>query len=190
MVATQHGAEFFMQAAMGAEKPQPDSDAGNSQALGNFLRGILQDVAQETNLPEVGRQLGDGTREERAHFAPRIAFLGIFTAGGKLFGKVLAGFRIAGLERNMFGIAPLAKQVDGSVGGDARNPGVQVVLEFILIAGELIEARESLHQRFLPGVFGVGRIPRQPQRAAIQTRRIGHDQVRKCLAVAKPRLRQ
>lgn len=64
MVATQHGAELVMQAAMSAEKPQAHRDARNSQAFGDFLGGVLQDIAQEANLTEIRRELRDGTRQE------------------------------------------------------------------------------------------------------------------------------
>jgi hypothetical protein len=167
MVATQHGTEHLVQATMGAEKPQPHGDARNSQPLRNFLRGILQYIAQETNLPEVSRESSDGPRKESTHLAARVVLLGSCPTGGKMFGKVFARFGIAVLERDMPGVVPLAKQVDRSVGGDARDPSVQVVLKFMLLAGELIDARKGFYQGFLLGVFSVSRISRETQCTAI-----------------------
>lgn len=188
MVATQHGTEFFMQTAMGAEKSQPHGHARYSQAFGNFVSGILQNIAQETNLTEIGRELRDGAREERAHFAACVALLWSRSTRGKVFGNVLALFAIAILKGDVFEIAPLAKQVDRSVRGDASDPSVQVVLEFILFAGKLINAREGLHQGILPSVFGVCGIPRQSQGTTIKTWRVGEDQGSERLAVTETRL--
>ncbi len=188
MVATQDGTEFVMQAAMSTEKPQPHGNARNSQAFGHFLSGVLQDIAQETSLPEIGRELRDSTREKGAHLAARVVLLWSLPMGSKMLGKVFARFGITGLKGDVFGVAPLAKQVDGSVSGDARDPSVQVVLKFILIAGKLIDAREGLHERFLLCVFGVSGIPRQPQGATIKTWRVGEDQSSECLAITKTRL--
>jgi len=162
-----------MRTAMSAEEAQPHGHTRNSQAFGNFLGGVLQDIAEETCLPEIRRELRDGACEERAHFATRVIFLRSIPMGGKMLGKVFARFRIAVLKGDVSGVAPLAKQVDGSIRGDARDPSVEVVLEFILTAGKLIDAREGLHQRILLRVFGVSRIPGQPQCAAIKTWRVG-----------------
>ncbi len=167
MVATQDGTEFVMQAAMSTEKPQPHGNARNSQAFGHFLSGVLQDIAQETSLPEIGRELRDSTREKGAHLAARVVLLWSLPMGSKMLGKVFARFGITGLKGDVFGVAPLAKQVDGSVSGDAR---------------------EGLHERFLLCVFGVSGIPRQPQGATIKTWRVGEDQSSECLAITKTRL--
>lgn len=110
--------------------------------------------------------------------------------GGKMLCRVFACFRIAALKGNVLGVAPLAKQVYGSVRGDARNPSVQIVLKFILITAKLVDAPEGLHQGFLLRVFRISRISRQPQCATIKMRRIGEDQGCECLAIAETRLGQ
>jgi hypothetical protein len=187
LVPPQDDAQFFMQPPMCAEKPQAYRYAGYAQPFGNFLRGVLQNIAQQADLPEVRRKLGDRAGQERAHLAPSVTFFGILLAGGELFSEIVPGLAAVFLQGNEFGIAALAKQVDRCIRGDSRDPSVQAALRFVRIAGELIEPGEGLQQGLLLCVLRVGGIPRQPQCAAVKSRRIRKDELSERSSVAPAR---
>ena len=187
LIAAKYNAQLFLQPAMRAEKPQPYRYTGYTQPLSNFLCGVLQNIAQQADLPEIRRKLGDRTGQERSHLAPSVAFFGILLAGRDLFGEVVLGVAAVFLQRNESGTAPLAKQVDRCIRRDPRDPGVQVVLPFVRIAGELIQPRKSLQQSLLLCVLRVGGIPRQTQRAAVKSRSIRKDELGERGSVAPAR---
>ncbi len=62
---------------MGAEKPQTHGHRGNPQPPGNFVRGVLQHIAQQAYLPKVWWKLPYRFRHERAHFAAGETFFRI-----------------------------------------------------------------------------------------------------------------
>jgi hypothetical protein len=187
LVPPQYDAQFFMQPAMCAEKPQPHCYRGNSQPPGNLLRRVLQNVAQQADLPQIGSKLRDGAGQQRAHLAPRVTFLGIFLTRGDPLGNVFAGLMAVILKGDELGVAPLAKQVDRCICRDPRHPGVQVVLRFVRIAGELIEPREGLQHGLLTRVFRIRWISRQPQRAPVKPRRIRQHKLCERSSVAQAR---
>src|SRR5580692_3122064 len=45
--------QFFSEAAVGAEEAQADGHGGDSEAIGDFLGGILQDVAEQADLAQI-----------------------------------------------------------------------------------------------------------------------------------------
>ena len=187
LIAAKDDAHFFVQPAMRAEKPQPHRHRRDSQPVGNFLRRVLQNVAQQADLPQIGRKLRDRAGQQRAHLAPRESFFGIFSTSGELFGEIVPGLAAVFFQGNEHGIATLAKQVDCRIRGNARHPGVQVVLLIVGIAGELIEPREGLQHGLLARVFRVGRILRQPQCAPVKSRRIRLHKLGERRAVAPAR---
>jgi len=143
-VPAENGAQIFIQTAVCAKETQAHSHARNAKAFGDFLRAVLQDVAQEANLAEFGGKLSDGAREKRAHFAARVTFLRVRTAGRQVPGDVLRRIRITVFKRDVSGIVSLPKQINGRVRGDAGDPSVQIAMVFVFLAGKLIETRESL----------------------------------------------
>src|SRR6266849_7518958 len=63
-------ARFLSQSPVRAEQPQPYRQGRNSHALRDFLRRILQNIAQQTDLPQIRSKLLDGIRQMLAHLAP------------------------------------------------------------------------------------------------------------------------
>ncbi len=102
---------------MRAEKPQAHRHRGNSEPVGNFLGGVLQDVAQQADLPQIGSKLHDRAGQQGAHLAPRESLFGIFFTSGELFGEIVPGLAAVFFQGNEFGVVPLAKQIDCGVRG-------------------------------------------------------------------------
>src|SRR5260221_283182 len=104
LVPPQNDAQDFMQLPMRAEKPQPHRHRGNSEPVGNFLGGVLQNVAQQADLPQIGSKLRDRASQQRAHLAPRESFFGIFSTSRDTFGEVVPGFAAVFFQGNEDGI--------------------------------------------------------------------------------------
>src|SRR5271170_1613234 len=109
---------------MSAEKPQPYSYRGDSKPCGHFMRGILENIAQQTDLAQVRGQAGDSAGDQNTHLPACIAFFGIIDSRGEPTAKRLVRRSSGFLERDILPFAALADQVDGSVCRYARNPGV------------------------------------------------------------------
>lgn len=175
---------FFAEAAARAEQTQAHGDDGNRKALGDFLRRVVHNIAQQAGLAQVGGKLEDRVGEHAAHFAAGALLFRIcgfcFEQSRERFFGVAAWF----LEREMPAVATLAQCVNGSVTGDAREPGAKVVGVVIAVSGKLIEARPRLEERFLADVFGVGDIPGDAAGALKQRRHVGRDDFGKGFAIA------
>src|SRR5271168_4379625 len=76
-------AQNFAQPSVRAEEPQANGYGGNSQTLGYFVSGILQDIAQQTDLPQVRSEACDRACHQDALLAARIALFGIIGARGE-----------------------------------------------------------------------------------------------------------
>jgi hypothetical protein len=182
--------QFFAEPAVGPEEAQAHGHGGNAETIGDFLGGVLQDVAQQADLAQIRSKLLDGIGEMLAHFAVGKAFFGIvFRRGHVATERPFAG-AVGFFERDEFAVAALADHINGGVGGDARNPGVQIVARFVLASGELLEARNGFQKRFLADVFGLGRIAGQPKSAEVERGPVGEDQLGERFAVALASLEQ
>ncbi len=87
-------------------------------------------------------------------------------------------------------MAALADHVDRGIGGDARNPGVQVVAVFTRFADKLFEARHHFQESVLAHIFGVGGIAGKAQGPQVQAGRVRQDQLGERFAVAPARLQE
>jgi hypothetical protein len=54
--------DLFADASPRAEQAQTHSNGRNTQAVGHFLRGIVQDILQQADLPQIRWKLRDGFR--------------------------------------------------------------------------------------------------------------------------------
>src|SRR6266436_1263373 len=180
----QRHAQFLPKSPVGAEQPQPYRHRRDSHALRRFLCGILQNVPQQADLPQLGSKLLDGIREMLAHLAPRKALLRIFLRSGYIASQRLFTRATRLFQRENFSVAPLPAHVNRSVRRDARHPGVQIVAVLVFAPVELLQPGYGLQERFLPDVFRFRGIARQPQRAQVQRWTVWRDQFRQRFAVA------
>lgn len=167
MLLSQALAQSLSQSSMRTEKPQTDGDSRNSEARGHFMRRILQYIPEKANLAQIWRETGNRARDQRTQFAPGITLLGIVRARRQTRPKRF--FRRDGrlFQGDVLPLPPLADQIDGSIGRDARNPGVEVVLALVLLPGELVQVGKRFEQGLLSGVLRVGRIAGHPERTTI-----------------------
>jgi len=174
--------KFFTQTPVCTEESQAHGHGGNTQAFGNFLGGVLQNIAQKTGLAKIRRKLGDGACQKAAHFAAGIALFRIFITVGKAAAERFfwaSGF----LEREELAVTTAADDVDGGVGGDARDPSVEVVARIVLSAGKLVQAGDGTQKCFLACILGIRGISSEPQCGPVETCRIRDDQLREGFAV-------
>src|SRR6266446_2019082 len=186
----QSHAQSLPQSPVRAEQSQPHRHRRDSYALRDFLRRILQNIAQQTDLPQIRSKLLDGIRQMLAHLAPRKAFLRIFLRSGYIASQRLFTRAPRLFQRENFSVAPLPDYIDGCVRRDARHPGVQIVAGLVLAPVELLQPGYGLQERFLPDVFRFRGIARQPQRAQVQRWTVWKDQFRQRFAVALPGLQE
>ena len=178
---------LFPQLAARAEQTQAHGNGGNAQAVGYFLRRIVQHILQKTCLPEIRGQLHDGAGEKRAHFLARQALFGIVFARGNAAADGFFRGISRLLERDDFALAAPADYVDGGVRADARNPGMKIVTGFAARSRELVQARDGAKQRFLAHVFGIAGVAGHAQCGEKKARGIGRHKPRKGFAIAAPR---
>jgi hypothetical protein len=175
--------QFFAEAAVGAEEAEAHGHGGDADAVGGFLGGVLQDIAEQADLAQLGSELLDGVGEVPARFAAGEAFFGIVCAGGDAAAESFFTGADGLFHGEDFAVTALADDVDGGVGGDAGNPGVKIVAGFVLAAVELVEARNGLEKGFLADVFGFGGIAREAQGADVEGRAVGKDELGERFAV-------
>lgn len=97
---------------MGAEETQADRDRGYSQPSGHFVRGILQDIAQETDLAQVRREARNSAREQPAQFTARVALFGIIRPRCEPATESILRSDSGFLQRYVLPFAALADQID------------------------------------------------------------------------------
>ena len=179
-------AQNLAQPSMRAEEPQAHSDRRDPQARGYFVRGILQDVAQQTDLAQVRREERDGTGQQHTLLAAGVAVFGIVGARGEPAAEGVLGGHPRLFERDVLPFAALADQVDRSIRRDARHPGVEVILAVVLLSCKLVKAGKRFQEGFLAGIFGVGRIACQAQGPPVESRPVRQDHFSEGLAIAEP----
>ena len=168
---------------MGAEETQADRDRGYSQPSGHFVRGILQNITQQADLAQIRRKARDGASNQCARFAAGVELFGIIRSRREPGAEGLLRCKTGLLKRNILPFPPLTDQIYRSIRRDARNPGVEVVFSFVLLARKLAEARKRLQKGFLTGVFGICRVARQTQGAPVKSRSVGQDHFGKGIAI-------
>lgn len=83
MFLAQAIADVFAQASMRTEKAQAHSYRGDREARGDFVRGVLQDIAQQADLAQIRSETRNGAGHQGAHFAACIALFGIVGSRGE-----------------------------------------------------------------------------------------------------------
>lgn len=68
---------FLAEAATRAEQSQAHGDDGNRKAIGDFLRRVVHDVAEQAGLAKIRGKLKDRVGEHAAHFAAGALLFGI-----------------------------------------------------------------------------------------------------------------
>lgn len=179
-------AQNLAQPSVRAEKPQTDGYRRDPQARRDFVRGILQDIAQQTDLAQVRREARDGAGKAHTLLAAGVALFGIVGTRGEPAAEGVLGGDPGFFERDVLPFAALADQVDRSIRRDARNPGMKVILAVILLSRKLVEAGKRLQEGFLAGIFGVRRIASQAQGAPVETRPVRQDHFGEGFAIAEP----
>lgn len=155
MLVSQPVAQPVAQTTVRTEKPQSDGNSRDAEARGNFVRGVLQYIAQQTNLPQIRREARDSSGDKTSHLLPGVMLFGIIAARGEAAAN---GFFVRGsrfFQRNVFALATLANQVNRGVRGNARYPRMEIVFAFVLLPGKLAEARKGFKESFLTRIFGV-----------------------------------
>jgi len=178
-------AQNLAQPSVRSEEPQAHGYRRDPQPRGDFVRGILQNIAQQTDLAQVRRKARDGAGQEHALLAAGVALFGIVGARGKPAAESVLGDHPGFFERDVLPFAALADQVDRSIRRDARDPGMQVILAVILLSRKLVEAGKRFQEGFLAGIFGVRRIAGQAQGAPVEPRPVRQDHFGEGFAIAE-----
>lgn len=118
---------------------------------GGFFGGEITDVSQEADAAQRRIQLRKSVDKAAPQFEPRIELLGVFARRTGLEWRPPA-FPLTHHFVQTFptAVAAAAKQTDGFIGGDLRDPGGEAVA-----IAELIEVREGFQQRLLANVFRI-----------------------------------
>ena len=163
---------------MSAKKTQAHCYAGDAQALRHFLSGTMQDIEQQTHTAQIGWQFQDCRGEQTPVFIAKKTLFRIGEARRNLGTEGIFRSAPGLIERKNFSFAPPPNDIDGSIRGDAGNPGMQLVMRAGLRPNELIEAAERLQKRFLADILRIEGITGQPQTRPVQAGGIGHDKLR------------
>jgi hypothetical protein len=102
--------QTLFEVPVGTEQAEAHGNNRNSQPVGHFLRRILQHIAQQTSLAQIGRKLLDGLGKKAASFAP----------SAEVFGVVFAR-RQASAQGFLAGPAPLFHGKDLAVAALPQN---------------------------------------------------------------------
>jgi hypothetical protein len=177
---------FFAQLAACAEQAETHGHRGDTQAVGNFLSGIVQHILQETNLAKIGGQLDNGTGEEHTHFLASQALFGIILVRGDAAADAFFAGADGLLERDDLAFAAAANDVDSRIGTNARDPGMKIIPVCAARAGELIEAGDGTQKSVLANVFGIAGIAGHAESGKKEPGGIRHDQSGEGFAIAAP----
>ena len=100
-------AKNLVQPSVRTKQPQADGHCRDAQARGYFVRGILQDIAQQTDLAQVRREARDGAGKQHALLAAGVVLFGIVGARGEPATEGVLGSDPGFFKRDEFPFAAL-----------------------------------------------------------------------------------